>query len=310
MATTPGGGQETTSIRQQIDLDALTQWMSHQPSLQTLLPKKFQTNHLSIRQFGFGQSNPTYLLTLLSGKEENGPTKLVLRRKPNQVAHQSAHALHREFKVLCCLERHNATHALNQAIPIPKPYCYCSDASILGAEFYIMEFISGRIFIDPTLPGVSSKERRSIYRDAARILANIHKVQVDNVGLSTFGKRGSFVQRQLKRLSAVAANQAQTIGPIDGIEPIVTQLSQAAPHCPDAISLIHGDYKLDNLIYHPTLPKVIGVLDWELSAIGDPMCDLANMTMIYYTPSLEEGYVAGLVQGRYIRHPYISILYP
>ena len=229
-----------------------------------------------------------------------------MRKKPDKVAHKSAHALDREYRVLQSIHIYNSTLPLPQSqyqssksIPVPKPIAYCQNPSIIGAEFYIMEYIQGRIFIDPSLPGMTPPERMLAYRDAIRVLANIHSIPYTqpNINLETFGKTGDYVQRQIRRLSSVAQLQAQTIGvgPIQGIETITSELQAACEHCPEHASLIHGDYKMDNLIFHPVEPRVIGVLDWELSTIGDPMCELANLCMMYFMPGLKEGLgIAGL----------------
>jgi len=320
-------GQDTTSVRQKVDVEALSKWMSSQKSISAILssrdlPLFRESNHLTVRQFGFGQSNPTYLLTVASNaSDSNGykKIKLVLRKKPDKVAHSSAHALHREFRVLKSIEQYNASLSKgsgnnDKSIPVPQPIAYCTKKEILGAEFYIMEYIQGRIFVDPSLPGMNPSERVSAYTDAVRILANIHTMPFEKYGLETFGRRGNYISRQISRLSSVADLQAKTIGPIEGFDDIKTKLEHAAGECPDCVSLIHGDFKMDNLIFHPTEPRVIGVLDWELSTIGDSNCDLANLSMMYFFPGLKAGFgIAGLagidLKGTGIpsRHELISI---
>jgi len=172
----------------------------------------------------------------------------------------------------------------------------------------VMEYIEGRIYTDPSLPGMTEEERKSAFVDVVRVLSNIHSIPLedgdgdsdsDRVGLGNYGKKGQYVSRQIKRLNAVAEQQSKTIGPIEGLGEVAELLSTSSKHCPDSVSLVHGDFKIDNLIFHPTQPKVIGVLDWELSTIGDLMCDIANLCMMYYIPppNPKEGWGIAGIQG-------------
>ena len=284
----PGGsGQQTSPVRQSIDVASLCQWMSIQEAVRAYLGllghaatnTGIQEDQITVRQFGFGQSNPTYLLTISA---QSNSTQLVLRRKPSRVAHKSAHALDREYAVLSALSRHNETCPPNEDVPVPRVVAYCSDASILGAEFYLMEFVQGRIFTDPSMPGLSKADRRTAFADVVRVLANIHSMDWSANGLEKFGRSGGYVSRQIRRLMAVSQKQAEMVGKVEGLDEIATKLATMATKCPDHVSLIHGDYKIDNLIFHPTEPRILAVLDWELSTIGNPLCDLANLCMMYY----------------------------
>ena len=189
-------GQRTTKIRQSIDIKSLSSWMVKQDELIELFSFDHYSSSspnnsdlapmlrdsLSIRQFGFGQSNPTYLLTIRNSTTKDGSSKtvqLVLRRKPIKVAHPTSHALHREFRVLQSLAKYNeqlklssVSSKFDKSVPIPHPYAYCKDTSIIGSEFYIMQYVHGRIFVDPRMPTMSSEEeRREAYCDAIRVLA-------------------------------------------------------------------------------------------------------------------------------------------
>jgi aminoglycoside phosphotransferase (APT) family kinase protein len=271
-------------VQNALDMPKLCEWLAEQQELLSLLSSTNLTSSelvqaLNVRKFGFGQSNPTYLLVIeLSGRG----LKLVLRRKPDRLAHPTAHALHREFRVLKALQHHNQLYP-HRRVPVPLVYIYCKDKNILGSEFYIMEFVEGRIYSDPSLPGMSVADRAKAYRDVLRVLSNLHQVDIDKVSLSDYGRSGGYVERQIDRLLAVSNRQSQLSGePIPAIQDLAVQLRAFARQCPDTSTLLHGDYKIDNLIFHPAEPRVLAVLDWELSTLGDPLCDVANLCMMYF----------------------------
>ncbi len=294
-------GQVTTTVRHVIDVIKLTQWIMNEKGLAEIVhPTSASDSHVSIdvQQFGFGQSNPTYKLLVTSGGTEK-TTPLVLRKKPQIVAHATAHALHREYRILTAMANHNQRHPTRQ-VPIPKVYAYCTDASVLGAEFYIMEFVEGRIFTDPSLPGMTPSQRQEAYSDVVRVLRNLHSVDFDEVGLSTYGKTGHYVERNIQRLMAVSRKQSELV-PVPELDAIASQLSRAAPNCPDHVSVLHGDFKVDNIIFSASKPRIIAILDWELSTIGDPLCDVANLCMMYFIPQDKGFGIAGLL-GMDLKH--------
>jgi len=295
-------GQSTTEVRQPISKISLAKWLVKDGDMRTVLAFDPALSYFSdasilceamnIKQFGFGQSNPTYLLRI--GNEDEPRFSAVLRRKPSSIAHPSAHALHREFEVLKALQKHNQRN-LQEQVPVPYPYTYCRDKSVIGSEFYLMQFVSGRIYTDSSMPGMTRSDRQRAYQDVISVMANLHKVDLAEVGLGNYGKGGKYIKRQLNRLMAVSRKQSElSKTPAPEIEHLARQLQQFAGDCPNQTSLLHGDFKIDNLIFHPTEPKVIAVLDWELSTVGDSLCDLANLCIMYLMPRSKKAAISGV----------------
>jgi aminoglycoside phosphotransferase (APT) family kinase protein len=217
---------------------------------------------LQSRKFAGGQSNPTYLLSSPSGQ-------YVLRRKPPGQLLASAHAVDREFRVLKALE--------HSPVPVARPLLLCDDDSVAGSMFYLMEFVEGRILWDPSLPELPKAERAPLMFEMLRVLAAIHDVDLGASGLADFGHPGNYFERQTGRWSK-QYRQSET-ETIEGMEHLMKWLPEHMPPEDGQVSLIHGDYRLDNLIFHPTQNRILAVLDWELSTLGHPLADLAYFCM-------------------------------
>ena len=231
---------------------------------------------LSAEKFAGGQSNPTFKLT------SNG-VDYVLRRKPQGELLASAHAVDREFRVITALQ--------NTEVPVPKTYVLCEDDSVIGSMFYVMEYMEGRILWDPILPEVqSTSERAAIYDAMNATLAALHNVDVEAVGLSDYGRPGNYFERQVTRWSK--QYRASEIDSIPDMETLMRYLAANMPPDDGCVSLVHGDYRLDNMMFHSTEPRVIALLDWELSTLGHPLADLANQCMAWMLPS--QGSMRGL----------------
>ena len=222
---------------------------------------------LTVTQFTAGQSNPTFHLAAPSGE-------YVLRKKPPGALLPSAHAIDREFRVLAALA--------GSPIPVPRTRLYCDDAGLAGTPFYIMDYVPGRIFADALLPGSSPAERRAIYDGMNIALVALHAFDWGGAGLADFGKPGKYVERQIARWSKqYAATRTEHV-------PAMDQLQRwLEAHVPerDVTSLVHGDLRLGNLIFHWCEPRVVAVLDWELSTLGHPFADLAYSCINYHLPS-------------------------
>jgi aminoglycoside phosphotransferase (APT) family kinase protein len=227
---------------------------------------------LAIERFADGQSNPSYRLAAASGD-------YVLRRKPSGPLLPSAHAVEREYRVLSALA--------GTGVPVPRVHALCEDPEIIGSAFYVMEFLDGRIFWDQRLPEQSPAERRAMFDSMNTVIAALHTLAHEALGLGDFGRPGNYMARQIGRWSRqYRASETEK-------QPAMDALIEWLPrHLPQEASprLVHGDYRMDNLVFHKTEPRVIGVLDWELSTIGDPLADFAYHALSWHvTPELFRG---------------------
>ena len=216
---------------------------------------------LAVEQFKGGQSNPTFLLSA-------GAQRFVLRRKPPGELLPSAHAVDREFRVI------SALHGTD--VPVARPFVLCEDTTVIGTAFYVMEFIQGRVLWDPSMPGATSAQRTAIFDDLNRVISALHSVDYAKVGLSDYGKPGNYLERQIARWTK--QYRASETERIEAFENLIAWLPENIPPG-DETSIVHGDYRLDNVIFHPTEPKLLAVLDWELSTLGHPVVDFAYHCM-------------------------------
>ncbi|KAF9249704.1 hypothetical protein DTO013E5_4311 [Penicillium roqueforti] len=255
-------------VRQPIDIPSLEKYIDqHVPEVKT---------PLDVKQFGFGQSNPTYLLTAADGRQ------VVLRKKPpGKLLSKTAHKVEREYKIIRAL--------WDTDVPVPRAYCLCEDDSVIGTAFYIMEFLDGRHFTDPAMPGISGEERKALWKNAVQTLAKFHSVVPKSVGLETFGKPTGFFDRQIATFKTISKAQAavvdadtkKPVGELPHFDDMVKFFSQKSTQPLDRGTLVHGDYKIDNMIFHKTEPRVIGILDWEMATVGHPLSDFCNLTSPY-----------------------------
>jgi aminoglycoside phosphotransferase (APT) family kinase protein len=226
--------------------------------------------------FTGGQSNPTYKLTAASGT-------YVLRRKPPGPLLPSAHAVDREFRV---------TSALRETgVPVARAHALCEDPSVIGSMFYVMDFVDGRVFFDPRLPELSRSDRAALFDSMNATIARLHRVDPNAVGLTDFGRAGNYMGRQISRWSK--QYRASETEDMPSMNALIDWLPRHLP-AEGETRVVHGDYRLDNLIVHPTEPRVIAVLDWELSTLGDPVADFAYHMMVWrIAPELFRG-LAGI----------------
>ena len=249
------------------NLDALTSWFTAK------LPNE---TGLTIEPISGGQSNPTWFVTF-------GSKRMVLRKKPDGPILPGAHAVEREYRVMRALSKTN--------VPVPKALWLEEDASILGTPFYVMERLEGRVFSDCSLPGVAADHRQDMYLSMARTMAQMHALRPEDIGLADYGKPGNYFERQIGRWSR---QYAQSHGPkIAALDYLIDWLPRNMPTGDNAVSIAHGDYRLGNLMFHPTEPRVIAVMDWELSTLGHPLADLGYCVMPWITSPDEYGGILG-----------------
>lgn len=225
---------------------------------------------LTVQQFKGGQSNPTYRLNTLGAS-------YVLRRKPFGKLLPSAHAVDREFRVI------SALHA--QEFPVPRAFALCMDDAILGSAFYVMQMVEGRSFWDQTLPSLQPAERRPLYNACIETLAHLHSYEPDKIGLGDYGRPGNYFARQVERWQK--QYRGSEMQRIDEVERLLEWLPKTIPG-QSRTTIVHGDFRLDNMIFSPHEPRVVAVLDWELSTLGDPLADLSYFLMHWVMPRSEK----------------------
>ena len=252
----------TRPLAQPLDTVALEAWLAAHVS--------GFAGPLAIEQFKGGQSNPTYLL-------KTPGAQYVMRSKPGPVAKllPSAHAIEREFTVMRALA--------GSAVPVPTMLALCEDEGVIGRAFYVMSFMAGRVLWDQSLPGMSNADRAAHYEELGRVIAALHQVDVQAVGLSDYGKPGNYFERQIGRWSK------QYLASVTEPNPAMDALLAWLPaHIPASardereVSIVHGDYRMDNVVFHPTEPRIIAVLDWELSTLGHPLADFSYHCMSWH----------------------------
>jgi aminoglycoside phosphotransferase (APT) family kinase protein len=263
-------GTKSISRQHQFDTAALETWLvTHVPGF---------AGPLTIEQFKGGQSNPTFKLIT--------PARAyVMRAKPGPAAKllPSAHAIEREYQVMAALARAD--------MPVAKMYALCTDENIIGRAFFIMEMVEGRVLWDPALPGYAPADRRAIFDEMNRVIARLHQVDYAAIGLADYGKPGNYFERQIGRWTKqYRASETETI---EAMDRLIDWLPQHIPPG-DETAIVHGDYRLDNLIFHPAEPRILAILDWELSTLGHPLADFAYHCMAWHVPPSAFRGVAGL----------------
>jgi aminoglycoside phosphotransferase (APT) family kinase protein len=251
-------GTMAVQEKQRFDVEALGAWMrEHVDGF---------TGPLRVEQFRGGQSNPTFRL-------EAGGRRYVMRRKPAGKLLPSAHAVDREYRVITALE--------GSGVPVPRTHGLCVDDAVIGSAFYVMDCVDGRVLWDGALPGMGHDERAAIYWEMNRVIAALHQVDYGARGLGDYGRPGNYFARQIARWSK--QYQASETETIDSMNRLIEWLPANIPPS-DETSLVHGDYRIDNLVFHPTEPRILAVLDWELSTLGHPLADFSYHCMSWHVP--------------------------
>lgn len=233
---------------------------------------------LTVRQFKGGQSNPTYLLT-------TPERRYVLRKKPPGVLLPSAHAVDREFRVLRAL--------LDTPVPVARAQALCMDPAVIGTPFYVMDHMQGRVFYDPAFESAPRDMRPRYLEQMNATIAHLHSVDYAAVGLGDYGKPSNYLTRQIARWSTQYQNEEASAGRVKALEKLIDWLPQHLPAAEPTPAIVHGDFRVDNLMFHPAEPRVVAVLDWELSTIGDPLADFAYHLLMYRMPTLAFPGLAG-----------------
>jgi aminoglycoside phosphotransferase (APT) family kinase protein len=285
MATNESAGQ--TSNEQDYSAFVGTRAVSASHSFDAAALETWLREHIdgfagpvSVEQFAGGQSNPTYkLITPSRG--------YVMRAKPGPAAKllPSAHAIDREYRVMDALSE--------TGVPVAKMLALCEDEAVIGRAFYVMEYVEGRVLWDPSLPGMTPAARAAIYDEMNRVIATLHRVDPNAIGLGDYGKSGNYLARQIARWSK--QYEASETEPIDAMRRLIDWLpAHVPPVTGEHVGIVHGDYRLDNLIFHPSEPRVLAVLDWELSTLGDPIVDFAYHCMAWHVDPVQFRGIAGL----------------
>ncbi len=264
-------GTKAVSERQKFDVPALAAYLSAHV-------EGYPGGPLQVEQFKGGQSNPTFKLTA-------GNMHYVLRTKPGPAAKllPSAHAIEREFRVMDALQK--------AGFPAARQYALCTDESVIGRAFYIMEFVDGRVLWDQSLPGMTPAERAAIYDELNRVIALLHTVDYNAIGLGDYGKPGNYFARQIERWTR--QYQASATETIEAMDQLIAWLPAHIPPGDDT-AIVHGDFRLDNMIFHPTEPRILAVLDWELSTLGHPFADFSYHCMSWHIEPGQFRGIAGL----------------